>query len=193
MKQLVFKVLVLLSLVSFFNSSYCQYKERETFWDRVFWGGSIGGSAGTIIQLDISPTVGYYITNRWSAGLGGSYQFYKDTRPLYNFQTDIYGGRVFSSFIVIDDLSKVFPVRSNGSSVFLHGEIEVLSLETRVFDRLHKYPRKDRFYIDSYLVGIGLKQQIGRRAFINLSFLWNLNELTYSPYSNPVIRIGFNF
>ncbi|MBI5218367.1 MAG: hypothetical protein HY958_05505 [Bacteroidia bacterium] len=195
MNKLIKPLFVIIALSVCSQKIYSQYsvQQDEPFWKKIFWGGSIGFSIGTITQIDFSPLVGVNITERWKAGIGGTYQYYKDNRPLYNFETDIYGGRVFSSFVVIDDLKKVFPVNSNGCSIFLHGEVELLSLESRVFDPLHKYPGTDRFYIDSYLLGAGIRQKIGARAFINLTVLWNLNDLTYSPYSNPVIRLGFNF
>lgn len=170
------------------------YSQREKdFWDKIFWGGSIGFQFSSITQIDASPLIGYSITDRWKAGIGATYQYYRDNRPLYNFETDIYGGRLFSSFVLVNELKKILPVNSNGTGLFVHGEVELISLETAVFDPSHKYPGQSRFYIASYLIGLGIKQQMGERSFINLTVLWNLNELTYSPYSNPVMRVGFSF
>jgi len=43
-------------------------------------------------------------------------------------------------------------------------------------------------------VGGGLRQQLGKRAFISFLVLYNLNEKSYSPYyNNPMIRISFGF
>lgn len=188
------RISIILIFVSVSILTYAQFgTKRETFADKIFFGGSLGLSAGAVIQVDVSPIIGYRFTHRLAAGIGGTYQYYKDNRAAYNFETNIYGGRVFSSFIVVHDVNEVLPVTSNGLSLFLHAEVELLSLETRVFDVLHKYPGQDRFIVDSYLVGVGLKQKIGRRSAIELSFLWNLNDLDYSPYSNPVMRLGFSF
>lgn len=178
-------------IISFTTTSYSQKEDK--FWKKIFWGGSIGLQFSSITQVDASPLVGYNITERWKAGIGGTYQYYRDNRPQYNFETDIYGGRVFSSFIIVDDLKKILPFNSSGTSMFIHGEVEMISLETKVFDPLHKYPGQDRFFINSYLFGLGIRQQMGERSFVNLSVLWNLNELEYSPYSNPVMRVGFSF
>jgi hypothetical protein len=41
------------------------------------------------------------------------------------------------------------------------------------------------------LLGGGYRQWIGNKAFMTLMILWNVNEQLYSPYQNPVIRIGF--
>jgi hypothetical protein len=40
-------------------------------------------------------------------------------------------------------------------------------------------------------VGGGIKQEIGVNSFLTLMLLYNLNETVNSPYSNPVIRVGF--
>lgn len=188
----ILKVFVLTILLIVCTSAVYSQKKNE-FLNKAFFGGSVGLLFGTVTQVDISPFVGYHITDRLSAGIGGTYQYFKDTRPASNFETDIYGGRIFSSFVIVDDVKKILPVNSNGTSLFLHGEVEILSLETRVFDYSHKYPNRSRFNISSYLIGAGLKQKVGERSSINLTVLWNLNELTYSPYSNPVIRVGFSF
>lgn len=188
----IFKVIVFQSLLFIcYSASYAQ--QESGFSEKIFWGGSIGLQLGSITQVDVSPFVGYRVTERLSSGFGGTYQYFRDTRPNSTFETDIYGARVFSSFVVVNDIKKILPVNSHGTSLFLHGEIEVLSLETRVFDYKHKFPGQKRFYIESYLIGAGLKQRVGERSFINLTVLWNLNELTYSPYSNPVMRVGFTF
>ncbi|MBK9045856.1 MAG: hypothetical protein IPL74_03855 [Bacteroidetes bacterium] len=42
------------------------------------------------------------------------------------------------------------------------------------------------------LVGGGYAQEIGANASLVLMLLWNLTEEQYSPYQNPIIRIGIN-
>ena len=53
------------------------------------------------------------------------------------------------------------------------------------------YP-KDMRQFNSFLVGGGYRQQIGGNAAMNLMVLWNLNDTYDSPYTNPIIRIGFS-
>jgi len=77
-------------------------------------------------------------------------------------------------------------------SIFAHAEYEVLSLEKKYFE----YPpssEEGRFLAHSVLVGGGLFQPTGRRGGFLIMLLWNLNETASSPYSNPIIRIGFIF
>jgi hypothetical protein len=71
----------------------------------------------------------------------------------------------------------------------LHQETELLNLE--VYDFLNdKVKRKN---IISPLIGAGYIQRFGDTGGLFLMALFNLNETTDSPYSNPIIRVGFNF
>ncbi len=70
--------------------------------------------------------------------------------------------------------------------LFAHVEYEVLSIEYA-----HDPTTDMRKTINSLFVGGGLYQQMGSRGFATIAVLYNLLETEYSPYSNPVIRIGF--
>ena len=45
--------------------------------------------------------------------------------------------------------------------------------------------------ITSLMVGGGYAQPIGSNAALTLMILWNLTEEQYSPYQNPIFRLGF--
>jgi hypothetical protein len=47
--------------------------------------------------------------------------------------------------------------------------------------------------LNTPLVGIGYRQMIGTRGFLDLTGLWNFTNRSATYYSNPVIRIGFCF
>ena len=70
---------------------------------------------GTVTLLDISPLVGVMITNRYSAGIGVTYQYFNDRRFFGN-EFSSYGGRVFNRFNVLPN-------------IFIHGEFESLNFE----------------------------------------------------------------
>jgi hypothetical protein len=46
--------------------------------------------------------------------------------------------------------------------------------------------------IVSVLAGGGYAQPIGERSALVMMLLWNFTEDQYSPYENPIFRIGFN-
>ncbi|MEQ8907632.1 MAG: hypothetical protein RIC95_00435 [Vicingaceae bacterium] len=137
--------------------------------DRMRYGGSFGGSFGDITFVELSPTAGYLLTDNWMAGIGGRYIYYED--KLFNYRTNIYGGNIFNQYFFLENF-------------LVHGEVEILNLDDRFrFDK--------RVNVTSVFVGGGYRSVLGDRAFANILLLYNLTEDINTPYTNPVIRVGF--
>lgn len=158
--------------------------------DRIFFGGNFSLMFGYITNIEISPLVGYYITPRLAAGTGIKFEYYKDKGFYYPYQTAIYGGNIFSRYIIIKNLGEGMNLGLN-TGIFTQAEYEVLSLEKEYFEP--PYTEDGRFLVHSVLVGGGIIQPIGRRSAFLVTVLYNLNESVRSPYSNPIIRVGFTF
>ena len=136
---------------------------------KLFSGGNFGLSFGTITIIEISPLLGYQITDRVSVGLGVTYLHYSDN--VNQYKTNVYGGRVFARY-------NLFP------NLFLHAEAEELNGEW-------VYP--DRWWELALPVGAGYRQPLGDFSSFTFMLLYNLNHTAYSPYQSPVIvRVGFN-
>ena len=162
-------------------SAFSQRQSKRVLSDKIYFGGNLGMQFGTITQIDLSPLVGYRITDALSAGVGLSYQYYRDDRWSFgDLETNIYGWKVFGKYFFYEDL-------------FAQVENEMLNLETKYFDVLNKYPNQDRFWLNCFMVGGGYRQRIGEKSSVSITALWNLNQTANTPYSNPIIRIGFNF
>lgn len=140
---------------------------KKPIRERLFFGGELGLQFGTITFINISPLIGYKITERLSAGLGPKYLYYRD--KFFAYSTSMYGGRVFVRYNITP-------------AIFAHAEYEVLNLETYF---------KRRENVESIFVGGGFRQRIGQKSFMALTALWNINESVYSPYVNPIIRMEF--
>ena len=162
-----------------------------TFGQRLFFGGDFGLSFGTNTYINLSPIVGYKVTNRLSAGLGPIYIFEK--YKYYNFKTSTYGGKAFLSFTVFQDIGKYLNIGIG--NIILHAENEVISVEKLYFDNTtgRIYTMDERLWIDNLLVGGGLNQPFGSRGGINIFVLWDVTQNQYSPHSNPIVRLGFYF
>ncbi len=157
---------------------------------KLFFGGYMSLRFGTVTDIELAPIVGYQLTPRFSVASGVKYQYYSDR--YYNYDTHIYGFKVFSRFNVIQDLNRIIPAGIS-MSIFIHAEYEGLSLESRYFDYSNQFPGQERFWLNTILVGGGIRQPIGPKAGIYFSILWNLNDNVNSIYSNPIMRIGFSF
>ncbi|MCF8218934.1 MAG: hypothetical protein K9J21_08110 [Bacteroidales bacterium] len=136
-------------------------------------GGSMGLQFGTISFVDVSPKAGYYITDNFVAGLGGTYKYYNDKRFQGDYSTSIYGGRLFLQYDVFDPL-------------YGYGELEYLSYEG--------YNSRGNIVTigsTNILLGAGYKNRISSGSYIYLMLLYNINETIKTPYNNPVLRTGF--
>ena len=183
--------IVILFLIIFINLKAQENEEFKSWKDRIFFGGNIGLSFGSVTDIEISPIVGYNITQRWAMGTGFMYEYYK--RNEFNIETHIYGGSIFTRFTLFPNFSMYFPV-GEGLSMFAHTEYQGLSLEEKYFKTsVDINERTGRYILHSFLIGGGLTQKLGRRGGFNITVLWNLNYTEDSPYNNPVIRVGFIF
>jgi hypothetical protein len=181
-------VFILLFLFSSFSlvSGQGSREEAPSLRERLFFGGSFGLQFGSITDIQVSPVVGLWLLPRLAVAVGPDYRFYKD----WYGKTNIYGGKAYLEYVVIQNLSSIIPIGAN-TGIFLHLEDEVLSLESSFW----KNPpvTSDRFSINTVLAGAGISQQIGRRSSFNFIVLWALNDSGIQVYSNPEIRISFIF
>lgn len=188
----LYHLLLIVSLFLGFNSAMAQgqtdddedkeekvrYGDGKTFTERLYFGGGLGLGFGNTTFVNISPLVGYRITEKFSAGIRAKYQYYKykqDFRGtnggIYtsSFQSNIYGGGVFSRFFVTDN-------------IFLHGEFEDLSVQFS-----DQFGNKSRQWVPSAFVGGGYAYPIGGRAIFSITALYNvLYDERKSPYSSPL-------
>ena len=148
---------------------------KKNFWEKVYVGGNVGFQFGTVTFAEVSPLVGYQFTEKITAGIGVTYQYYRYKDLNYELKTNVYGARVFGRYFFT-------------SFLFAHVEYEYLNLEAFDF-----YPQRRRVDVESVLVGGGYFQRFGTgNSGIYAMLLYNLTESAYTPYTNPIIRIGVN-
>ena len=73
MRKYTFPV-VLASILLFISSSSFAQKNTDS---KFYWGGNLGLMFGTYTIIDISPEVGYKVTERFHVGTGLTYTYYK--------------------------------------------------------------------------------------------------------------------
>ncbi|OFY92702.1 MAG: hypothetical protein A3K10_11595 [Bacteroidetes bacterium RIFCSPLOWO2_12_FULL_31_6] len=151
------------------NTATKPAKDGGFDWERVTVGGGLGMTFGSITYIEISPSIGYYFTDNILAGIGGNYTYYSEKAA--NFNTSIYGGRVFGEYIF------------SNIPILLHTELELINIES--YDNT-------RINIVNPYIGGGLKQSFGGHSYFFILVLWNLNETkeSFLLQPNPVIRGG---
>jgi len=178
-KSFTFKLLL---IISFFLVITNITKAQRSYDSKFFTGGSLGLQFGSITLVDVSPIVGYRLTDKVDIGIGITYKYYKSyiidlsTNTQYDFASNIFGGSVFARYHFTDNF-------------FGHVEVEYLNY---TFDN-YQYGFKQNQTVDitSIFVGGGYRQPMGSNSYLTLMVLYNLNETQYSPYSNPIIRVGY--
>jgi hypothetical protein len=128
--------------------------------DKLYYGGNFGFAAsGGGYFLELSPTVGYHVTQKFSVGLMFTYMHYDFIIPQYGELNDnVYGGGIFARYFILDNL-------------FAHAEARVLNGQWDDGPRFNLYP---------VLVGGGYRALVGSRSSFFAMLLYDLN---YSPYN----------
>lgn len=156
---------------------------------KFFFGGNLGLSFGTYTYVELAPLAGYKITPRLWAGLGPKYMYFKQKNY---YETSIYGLKTFASFTIFKDLRET--INLNIGDIFIHVENEILSLEQIYYDPTNLvYFKGDRNWHDIILAGGGMRFPLGERGGISIYALWGFTKSAELLYSNPEIRIGFDF
>ena len=164
------------------NHAFSQKSPKPTFQDRLFTGGGLGLQFGTVTFIEISPILGYMLTDNIAVGVGVTYNYYEDKRFDPVFSTNIFGGSAFARYYFLDSFLE---------KIFLHAEYEILNFEALLVNA-YGFRSKNRIYVSGFLVGGGYREPIGARSFLSLTILWDVIEDINSPYVNPVLRAGVN-
>jgi len=154
------------------------FSQDDKKWtDNIYVGGNLGLNLGTITYIDVSPLIGYRLSNVYSAGVTLTYQYFNDKR--FDVSGNVIGAGVFNRFNITEE-------------IFLIGEFQNLSYSglTATGDNSDN-PRLSVPYL---WLGGGYSQRIGGgRSAIFISFLYDVIQNPNGLIQNPQIRGGFTF
>ena len=69
--------------------------------DKIYFGGNLGLSFGTVTSIAIEPLIGWKWTPKLSSGLVLSYWYFEDKRYTPSYKSSSYGYRLFTRYRVI--------------------------------------------------------------------------------------------
>lgn len=144
---------------------------------RLAFGGTLQVHAGDPVRVDFSPLLGYKFDKRFSMGIGGTYRtsFGKDEAFIPSGDKSVFGGRVFSEYVVF-------------KSFFAHAEYESLKSTVVTIAAKDTAVRK---WSNGVLVGIGKSYAFSKGLMGNVTVLYNLTHDDNSPHRKPlVVRFG---
>ncbi|HQW05688.1 MAG: hypothetical protein IPH05_16965 [Flavobacteriales bacterium] len=154
-------------------------KDTRPLRDRIWFGGGVGLSFGTVTAVQLDPLIGYKVDKegKLSTGLGASYWYFRDNRytPPYDFKA--YGYRIFSRYRVIPQ-------------AYIHTEFLHMNVEANRFGAFTEV--RPRVWVPHLLVGAGYVQSLGGRSSIYLQVLFDLIQDPNSIYFNqgPIFSGG---
>lgn len=163
------------------STAYVQQgaKEKEPFTlkDRIWFGGGIGLSLGTVTAVQLDPLVGVFLDHdhKLSVGLGPSYSYFQDNRYAPAYEQSNYGYRIFSRYRVIEQ-------------AYLHAEF--LQLNTESFYNFDN--QIGRIWVPHLLLGAGYVQPLGGSSSIYLQVLFEVLQDPNSVYlgMGPIFSMG---
>jgi len=145
-------------------------KSSYNIRDKVFFGGNLGAQFGTNTMINVSPLVGYKLTDKISIGTQFIYNYVNLQYSNYRYKDNIFGYSAFGRVFVFKDF-------------FATTAYEVISGR---FDGSGK-----RINVPSWFVGGGYYFRMSDRSGLSVAGLYNLTPSLYTPYSNPTLNIGF--
>lgn len=143
--------------------------------DKIYVGGGVGLNLNAnVTSYSVSPYAGYKLTDRLSPGLRFTYQHTRFSQT--NFRVNSVGLGPFVRYQINDKF-------------FAYTEYEYLNFKVTNPSLSNEASREN---FNSFFVGGGMSQPIGRSAAFNVIFLYNLlyNDGTNSPYNSPIVIRG---
>lgn len=165
-----------------------KHRRDSLRWKNFYFGGDFGLSVGgKQIFVNVSPLIGFKLSDKFSIGGGSIFQYLRTQVILIDptqgvnikqtAQTLIYGGRGFTRLF----LHKKF---------FAQGDFELINVQLPTTDG-----SKIRNWVPGAWAGAGYNFDIGRGMGLNLILSYNfLYKDGKSPYTSPLdVRVGIQF
>ena len=150
---------------------------RKSFKDRLFLGGNFGLSFGTTTNINVSPLLGYRVSERYSVGAGVVFNYYKFKAPTFEYSTSIYGPQLFNRFLITE-------------TIFAQAEYQYLNAE--VVDPFTY--ELNRAWANILYLGGGIRQGLGGNGFLVGTLMYDVVGDRNSPYASRWMpRVGVVF
>ena len=170
--------LVLVAVAGAF-ALHAQGGDQRTIGERLWFGGNVWLSFGTLTSVQLDPMVGYRVDQdgKFVVGAGPSYWYFEDKRYTPKYSYTGYGYRIFSRYRFIDQ-------------AFAHAEFLNFNVDGARNELVG--PIDQRFWVPHLLVGGGYVQRIGGRGGMYMQVLFEVLQDPNSIYygMGPIFSIG---
>ncbi len=152
--------------------------------ERIFFGGNFGLTFGNFTFINISPQVGYRITQMFSAGAGLNFIYQSD--KYYSGNREVKNSLGYAGMNIFGRVNPFKFVLLN-----VQPELNYVWGKTRVSGLADS--KIDPEFVPSLLVGAGVAIPVGRGSMIAM-LQYDVIQNSLSPYGrNAFFTFGFNF
>lgn len=175
---------LMLAMVSFAQTAEVETPKSKdndgSILKKMVFGGNVGAGYANGWNVNLSPTVGYKLTQSTIAGVGISYSYadfnsaYFSNRTTYNTT----GGRIFAQQLLFQNL-------------YAHAEYEYLTYEIKVRTTDGRIVNQYNASAPGFLLGGGYASSFGYGVGFTTEVLYNvLYRSGISPYASPLVIRG---
>jgi len=180
MKTLFLTLAMLPAFIFVFGQNYTSGQNggetQSDFYSpsKVYYGGGLNLTFGSITEVGISPLVGYKVTPQFSVGSQLTYQYFKYDRSNYDYSATNYGASLFSRYRFVPQ-------------VYGHIEFSMMNYEFQDY-----YGGSNREWVPFLFVGGGFSQPISNNTWVNAQLLFDVIQDENSPFEDwePFYSIG---
>jgi hypothetical protein len=168
--------------------------KKSKLVDKLIFGGNFmlepySEYGYNVFYVDMSPMVGYLLTDRLITGNYFIFKYYGN--DYYKFYTSIYGLKPYVRYKLIKNIDNILPFDSNiNTGISLVASQDFLNVEKRIF-----YEGKGREWITGTFGGISIVQPLGSKGGLYFSILWLIagsnKTLFLNNYYSPILELGF--
>ena len=149
-------------------------KKDFDFKNKLFYGANFSLLFGTYTLINLTPSLGYKLTDKLHVGAGIIYYYSSVNYGGIRYSQSLYGTHLFARYFL-------------NNNIYLQGQYDRLNQ----INYLAQNYTNEKIWVGYAMAGIGYKQPIGDRAAIMTSILYNFTPSPLSVYFNPYFQIGF--
>jgi len=194
-RKIVALLIVSLSILSVASAQspqpFTEEEESKKGFDpsRLFFGGNFGLTFGDFTFINVSPQVGYRLTEKFSIGTGVNF-IYQSSK--YSYAANAYDKSEYA-YVGLGVFGRFNPIKFLLLNV--QPEMNYIWGNTKQVGPGYSYEYKQEGkFVPSVLVGAGAVIPTGARGALIAMIQYDLVQNDLSPYGkNPFFSFGFNF
>ena len=193
-RKILMLLILALSVGEFASAQYTTPVEEETEKkgfdpQRLFFGGNFGLTFGDFTFINVSPQVGYRVTEKFS--LGTQINFIYQSSKI-NYAPNVYDKSEYA-YVGLGVFGRFNPIKFILLNVqpemnYIWGKVKYVSVGNTYENK------QEGKFVPSVLVGAGAAIPTGARGALIAMIQYDIVQNDLSPYGrNPFFSFGFNF